>query len=215
MRVDGSLAYKDKKHNFIVRNLQLLRLRGDSGVFEIRAELRPNFKDVPELVHHFNEFKAEVTTAIKGMDASGMPRLHDSSIKHDTKLDDHIFTVDNLLFDLKTTQLTDEHRNRCGGHYEWLLGVWADEEIFALLVLTGMQNEFEVIGENFGTDHGYRLAIIIAPNEYDQTAKVREANWRAIFYPTDQLRLPLVNRSECYKESASLSMKQDLLKRSP
>lgn len=215
MTVDGLLFYKDKKHNFRIRNLQLLRLRGVSGVSEIRAELRPNFKDVHEIVHHFNDFKTEVINAVKEMDASGMPRLHDSTIKHNTKLDDHIFTVDNLFFDLKNTQLTDEHRTRCGGHYEWLLGAWADEEIFALLVLTGMQNEFEIIGESFATNVGYRLAIIIAPNEQNQTEKVREANWRSIFYPTDELQLPLADRSSCYKESANPSFKRDRLKSAP
>jgi len=160
--IDATLAYRDGKVAFEVPGAWHLRFRGgyEGGPLrEIRVDLRPVFRDVPDLLQRFDELSAAAEPLLAALERSGLKKFEgipNIQLPDRPRLIDRIFTLKALQRDL-----------RCGGHYRYLLGAWSNDEILALLELTtqGDIGHRLVAGGGEGADeHGRRLAVIVADN---------------------------------------------------
>jgi hypothetical protein len=163
----GSLSYRDGKTAFEVADMTALRLRqrgsgpkGEPLISEIAVDFGPVFRDVSDLVRRFGDLGARAEAAAAAISKSGLPRYQDQP--HDVTLKTRIHSLEEIRRNLEETQMTEQLRRRCGGNYDYLLGAWADDRVFALLVLTGEQGG-DVMGAE-GKDLGWRLQVIVAQN---------------------------------------------------
>jgi len=162
MALRAALAYRDGKTAFDVPDVTVLRLKGADAVREIAADFGPMFRDVPDVMRHFEVLRTRAEIAAAAIDKSGLPRYRDQG-SGPRRLANEIFSFPALRRDLEETQLTDELRTRCGGKSNYLLGAWASDGVYALLLLTGEQDS-DVLGDKAGTDGGFRLRLVVADN---------------------------------------------------
>jgi len=195
--IDAALAYRDGKVAFDVPGAWHLRFRGgfEGGPLrEIRVDLRPVFRDVPDLLQRFDELSASAERLLAALERSGLRKFRDDS-NNFRRPNDRAFTLQAVRRELA--------ENRCGGNYKFLLGAWSNEEILALLELTAEGYPSRVVagGGEGGDERGYRLAVIVADNSL-VGGRFRPIDSWVDSYPLDFYRLPKEDRdrSGCYRE---------------
>ena len=169
--IDATLAYRGGKVAFEVPGAWHLRFRGgfEGGPLrEIRVDLRPVFRDVPNLLQRFDELSASAERLLAALERSGLRKFRDDDSNNFRRPNDRIFTLRALQRDLAQTQRTEQDQIRCGGKGHYLLGAWSNEEILALLELTAEGHPSGVVagGGEGGDERGYRLAVIVADNRW-------------------------------------------------
>src|SRR5262245_34105234 len=196
--IDATLAYRDGKVAFDVPGAWHLRFRGgfEGGPLRaIRVDLRPVFRDVPDLLQRFDELSAAAERLLAALDRSGLEKFQDSS-KDSRRYNGRIFTLKALQRDLAQTQRTKQDRIRCGTRAHYLLGAWSNDEIFAMLELTRMGHNAPVVagGGEGGDERGYRLAVIVADNSRVGLGS-HPVDRRMRSYPGN-----VPDRPDCYKD---------------
>src|SRR5262249_30050180 len=169
-------------------------------VREIRVDLRPVFRGVPDLLQRFDELSASAERLLAALERSGLEKFHDDS-NNFRRLNDRIFTLKALQRDLAQAQRTEQNRIRCGGRSRYLLGAWSNDDILALLELTaeGFGSDVVAGGGEGGDERGYRLAVIVADNSLVRR-RFRPVDRSVKSYPLDFYRLPNWDRPACYRE---------------
>ena len=167
--------------------------RSDSH--EARVDLRPVFRDVPDLLQRFDELSAAAERLLAALDRSGLEKFQDSS-KDSRRYNGRIFTLKALQRDLAQTQRTKQDRIRCGTRAHYLLGAWSNDEIFAMLELTrvGLLAPVVAGGGEGGDERSYRLAVIVADNSRVGVGS-HPVDRRMRSYPGN-----MPNRPDCYKD---------------
>ena len=155
----GSLSYRDGKTAFEVADMTALRLRqrgsgpkGERLISEIAVDFGPAFRDVPDLVRRFGDLGARAEAAAAAIGKSGLARHQDEPQPRNVTLKTRIHSLDEVRRDLE----------ECGRAYDYLLGAWADDRVYAVLALTGKQDG-DVMGAE-GKDLGWRLQVIVGDN---------------------------------------------------
>jgi len=165
----GSLSYRDGKTAFEVADMSALRLqlrgsgpKGERLISEIAVDFGPAFRDQSDLLSRFAGLVARAEAAAAAIGKSELVRHQDKPQPHDVTLKTRIHSLEEVRRDLEETQMTAELRSRCGGRFDYLLGAWADDRIFALLTLTDRQHG-DVMGAE-GKHLGWRLRVIVGDN---------------------------------------------------
>ena len=164
----AAFVYRDPKTTFQAPGITMLRLRyglglpGSEVVREITIDLGPTFGDEPDVVRGFEGVRSKAEKLAAAIDGSGLPRYRDHG-QGVRRLANEIFPLSALKRHLEEAQLTEALRLRCGGSGPYLLGAWADDRIYALLMLAA-QEDGKVLGANARTDRGLRLRLVVADN---------------------------------------------------